>query len=238
MVKRTFEILFKKWKIFVSLLIIASLIWLLMFDVSKDTIIIMTSFIILTLWLTTIFIMRHELKGEKVSLRDGLYNAMTPFWSSLLILIVLAIECLPICFVIIGYSAAIETNLFADVLALILFILFALAMVALTVYLLSGTLMAMIAVSAPGMYPLTALSLTREVMKGERLKFILRLLVMGLVLVGVWVVVVGIALLLNLWLNNVLIVLYSIYLALCMSVIFAAVYLYLYYRKVLKMEEK
>ena len=111
-------------------------------------------------------------------------------------------------------------------------------MIVLTLYLLSGTLMAMVAVSAPGMYPLMALKLTREMMMGEKLRFVLRLIVMAIVIFGVGFLVIGLTFLIELWLSDFVIVLFGIYFAGCFAMIFAAVYLYLYYRKVLMMEEK
>lgn len=242
LVKRSFDILFKNWKLFLPLFIIAILVGWLMVGASKDALVVVMAFVVLMLWLVTIFFTRYILKGNKIRFRDGIFNAMAPFFSTLVIFVILMIECLPIFVLIIAYASAVETELFNDFFAGSLFVLFAIGMVALSGYLLSGTLMALIAVTAPGMYPLTALGLTREVMVGEKMKLILRLLVLVLVLAVITAVVVGIGILVELLLANIgrpaSAVVVSLYISGCFAVIYSAVYLYLYYRKVLMMEEK
>ena len=66
--------------------------------------------IFLMLWLVTIFLLRHLMAGHKVKLRDGLYNAMTPLISTLMVLIVAVIQCIPIFLLIVAYSAAVQTE--------------------------------------------------------------------------------------------------------------------------------
>ena len=114
-------------------------------------------------------------------------------------------------------------------------------MSALSLYLISGTLMAMVAVSAPGMYPLRALILIHEVMKGERVGFIVRLITVILILALIWVAVVGIGVLIELLLRNlgqfVPVTNAMIFVCGCFSVIYMAVYLYLYYHKILNVKD-
>ena len=242
LVKRSFSIIFKNWKLFLPLFIIAILVGWLMVSASKDALIVVMMFLVLIMWLTTIFFTRHILNGDKIRFRDGIFNSMAPLISTLIIFVVLMIQCLPIFLLIIAYASAVETELFNDFFAGSLFVIFALGMVALSGYLLSNTLMALIAVTAPGMYPLMALGLTREVMVGEKMKFIMRLLVLVVVLAVVTAVVVGIGILVELLLANIgrpaSAVVVSLYISGCFAVIYSAVYLYLYYRKVLMMEEK
>lgn len=64
----------------------------------------------LIMWLVTIFLLRHFLAGEKLKLRDALYNALSPLLSTLLIFIVIFIQALPLMLVIITYSAAVATG--------------------------------------------------------------------------------------------------------------------------------
>lgn len=241
MVKETFKTLGKNWKTFGLLILLALGIYILFVGTNDETMRVVEVLAMLTLWLVTIFMTRRIMSGKKVRLRDGLFNAMTPLLSSLVVLVVLVVQCVPVFLVIIAYTAGVETELFKDFFSTSLFVLFAVAMVALSLYLLSGTLMAMVAVSAPGMYPLKALVLTREVMMGERAGFVARLLFMFVVLIGVWVVIVGLSILIEMGLRNlgqvVPVVNGGIYLSGCFSVIFAGVYLYLYYRKVLKIKD-
>ena len=241
MVKRTFSLIFKNWKLFLPLLLLAFAIGLLAIGVNEETLIVVNVLIMLTLWLTVIFFARRIIKNKPVKFRDGIFNAMTPLFSALVVLVVLVIQCVPIMLVIIAYSSAVETELFANMFYGSLFVLFAVAMCALSLYLISGTLMAMVAVSAPGMYPVRALILTREVMVGEKLGLIVKLFMMVLVLALIWVAVVGIGVLIELGLRNVGQVVpvtnAAIFACGCFSVIYSAVYLYLFYCKVLKLKD-
>ncbi len=233
--------MFKNWKLFLPLLLLVFAIGLLTIGVNEESLMIINVFLIIVLWLTSIFFVRRILKKKPVRFRDGIFNAMTPFFSSLVILVVIAIQCIPIMIVIIAYSTAVETNLFGDMFYGSLFVLFALAMGALSLYLISGTLMAMVAVSAPGMYPLRALELIHEVMVGERIGFIVRFITMVLVLALIWVGVVGIGVLIELGLRNlgqhVPVTSATIFMCGCFSTIYVAVYLYLYYHKILRIKD-
>jgi hypothetical protein len=215
-----------------------SFLGLISIGTTQETLMIINVLILLTLWLVALFFVRRITKKKQVRFFDGVFNAMTPLYSALVVLIVLVIQCVPIIIVLVAYASAIETGLFGDMFYGSLFILFALAMSALSLYLISGTLMAMVAISAPGMYPFRALSLTHEVMTGERVGFIVRLFLMILTLALIWVVVVGIGVLIELGLRNlgqsVPATNAAIFMCGCFSVIYAAVYLYLYHQKVLK----
>ena len=238
----TFKFIFGNFKLFLPLLLIAVIICALTSGMSEDAVVVLMVIAFLILWMTTLFFARRVMAGEKVRFRDGLYNAMTPLVSTLLVFVVLAIQCIPLMLVVIGYSAAVETNLFGDMFYGSLFVLFALLMVVISGYLLSGTFMGLIAVSAPGMYPLRALGLSHELMMGKRVQFVLRMFVMLVVLVLVGVVITGPAVLVDLalksWAGVVLPMLVPIFVmtAICAMVIYMTVYLYIYYRELLEYE--
>lgn len=240
-VKLAFGFIFKNYKLFLPIILLIAVIYGLMIGASKDTMIVISIVLFLSVWLLALFFARRIMAGEKVKFRDGLFNAMTPFFAALIVMIVLAIQCIPIMILIIANTAAIETNLFGDMFYGSLFVIFAALMIALSSFLLSGSLMALIAVSAPGMYPIRALQLSYELMAGKKIGFLFRLVVMLVVLGLVWLVIVGSAVLINLaftnWLNTelTLLVPMAIFIAVFFSVIYSAVYLYIYYRKLLSM---
>ena len=241
MVKRTFSLIFQNWKLFLPLMALACAIGLLSIGVNEESLMIINVFIVLTLWLVSIFFARRIIKKKPVRFRDGIFNAMTPFFSSLVVLVVIALQCVPIMFVVIASASAVETNLFGDFFYGSLFVLFALAMSALSLYLISGTLMAMVAVSAPGMYPIRALILTREVMVGEKIGLIVKLITAVLVLALISAAMVGIGVLIELGLRNlgqsVPVTGAMVFACGCFSTIYLAVYLYLYYCRVLKIKD-
>ena len=196
--------------------------------------------IFLIIWLTTIFLLRHLLAGHKVKLRDGLYNAMTPLISSFIVFAVAVFQCIPIFLLIIVYSSAVQTEFLSTPFYALVFFIFAAAMILLSGYLLSSSLMAFVAVSAPGMYPFRALSVASDLMAGRRIRFIIRLVALVLTVAIVWVLVMLPLILFDMWMKQfewtegipfVPICLASMT---CFSAIYATVYLYMYYRWMLK----
>ncbi|MDO4611565.1 MAG: hypothetical protein Q4B34_01765 [Candidatus Saccharibacteria bacterium] len=200
--------------------------------------------IFLLLWLVTIYLLRHRLAGHKVKLRDGLYNAGAPLISTLLVFAVAVIQCIPIFLLIIVYSAAVQTDFLATPFYALIFFIFAALMVLLSGYLLSSTLMAMVAVSAPGLYPMRALNTASDLMAGRRIKFILRIIVLLIALAITWVAVMLPIIMIDLWLkqfewiSQVPVVPVCLLAMTCFTGIYLAAYFYLYYRWMLNYEEK
>ena len=192
--------------------------------------------ILLIIWLVTIFLVRHLLAGRKVKLRDGLYNAMTPLISTFLVLAVATIQCIPIFLLIIAYSAAVQTEFLATPFYALVFFIFAVLMILLSGYLLSSSIIALVAVSAPGMYPIRALHAASDLMMGRRVKFILRLVALILVLAIMWVVIMLPLILFDLWMKQfewttgIPFVPVCLATMTCFTGIYVTVYLYMYYR--------
>jgi hypothetical protein len=177
------------------------------------------------------------LAGRKVGIRDALYNAFTPLVPTLIIMIVGAVQCVPLMIVAICYSAAIETGLFNNVLYGILLVLFMILMVALSVFLLSGTLMSLVAVTVPGTYPMEALRAVHEVLKGKRIKMILKVLLM-LVMIVVIVVIFVVPLMPITMATGVNLITGGAFVASCFATEFMGLYLYLNYRELIGYKEK
>lgn len=200
--------------------------------------------IFLILWLTTIFILRHRLAGRKIKLRDALYNAMTPLVSSFVVFVVAVIQCIPIFILIIVYSAAVQTEFLATPFYALIFFIFAALMILLSGYLLSSSLMAMVAVSAPGLYPIQALRTASELMMGRRVKFVLRLVGLIFVLAVTWVAVMLPLIVFDLfmkqfeWTHGVPFVPVCLLVMTCFTGVYISAYLYLYYRWTLGYDTK
>lgn len=193
-----------------------------------------SALVFLMIWLVSIYVLRRRMAGKKVGVREAFYNAMTPLLSSLVVLIVALVQCVPVVILVIAYSAAVETNLLATPFYAILFWTFGALMILLTGYLWSSTLMALVATSAPGLYPLEALKNTADLMLGRRMKFILRLIALVLVLAAIWAVILGPAVALASvtgwgWLAPLVAVVLA-----CFSAIYATTYLYIYYKYMLE----
>ena len=204
---------------------------------SSEAAVVFAVIIFLIIWLTTIFLLRQRMAGHKVKLRDGLYNAMTPLVSTLVVAIVILVQCIPIFLLIIAYSAAVQTGFLATPFYALVFFVFAAAMILLSGYMLSSSVMAMVAVTAPGLYPMRALTTASDLMAGRRIKFIIRLIAGFFALVIVWVVIVLPMILLDMWLKSVFewlagfpFVPLVLLIMTCFTAIYLSAYLYIYYR--------
>ena len=197
---------------------------------------IFTVLIFLIIWLTTIFILRHKMAGHEVKLRDGLYNAMAPLISTFVVLVVAAIQAIPIILLIVAYSAAIETHFLDTPFYALLFLGFAGLMILLSSYLLSGTIMALTAVSAPGLYPMVALKNASELMRGRRIKFVLRIIALLVILVVMWAIVMMPLIMFDLfmkqfeWTYQIPFIPVCLVVMTCFTMMYATTYFYTYYR--------
>ena len=210
----------------------------------KETNAIFFVLIFLILWLTTIFILRHRLAGHKLKLRDALYNALTPMISSFLVFATAVLQCIPIFLLVIVYSAAVQTDFLATPFYALIFFIFAAVMIILSGYLLSSSIIAFVAVSAPGLYPMQALHTASDLMMGRRIKFIIRIISLFLVLTLTWVAVMLPLIVFDLlmknfeWAAGIPFVPVCLLVMTCFTGIYITAYLYLYYRWMLDYDEK
>lgn len=196
--------------------------------------------IFLIIWLTTVFLLRHILAKHKVKFRDGLYNAMTPMVSTFIIFMIALIQCIPIIILIVAYSAALQTEFLATPFYALVFFIFAALMILVSAYLLSSTLMALVAVTAPGMYPMQAMKAASDLMSGRRTRLILRILALIVALAIIWVVVLLPLITFDLfmkqfeWTKAIPFVPICLLIMTCFTCIYASSYIYLYYRWMLE----
>lgn len=199
----------------------------------------------LIIWLVTIYLVRHFLAGGKPKLRDGLYNALSPFISTLLVFAVIFIQAIPIMLVIITYSAAVMTGFLNTPFYALIYFIFAALMILISAYLLSSSLMALVVVTTPGTYPLQALASASDLMAGRRMKFIIRTIYLLIVAALIYVVIMTPIILLDLWIKGmwewvfgIPIVPFCLLILTCFIFIYATVYIYRYYRWLLDYQEK
>lgn len=195
-------------------------------------------------WLVTIYIVRHRIAGHKIKLRDGLYNALAPFISTLVVLAVIFVEAIPLMIVVITYSAAVATEFLATPFYALIYFIFASLLVLLSTYLISSSLIALVAVSAPGLYPLVAVHTARDLLAGRRIKFIIRVVYLFFVLILTWVIIMLPLIALDLtlkksvaWLEGIPFVSLELLIMTCFSFVYATTYLYLFYRRLLDYDD-
>lgn len=201
--------------------------------------------IFLLVWLTTIFLARHFLAGNHPKLRDGLYNACTPLISTFCVFAIIFFEFIPVLLVVVTYSAAVNTDFLSTPFYALVYFIFAALMLLLSGYLLSSSLMALVAVTTPGIYPMRAIYLATDLMAGRRMKFIVRLLFLIFVISMVLVIIMLPIILLDIWLKSCIswlagipIVSLFLLLSVCFIFVYATIYLYLYYRRMLSYDKQ
>lgn len=186
-------------------------------------------------WLTIVWLLRQLLSGKKVRLRDGIYSSASPLVSTFLVLLAVLVQLLPAALGAIAYTAASASGLLSGgVESMLAWIAIALLAV-LSLYWLTSSLIALVVVTLPGMYPFAALKSAGNLVLGRRLRIMLRLVWMGVSLAILWLVIlvpsILISELINLtWLP---IVPFAVLLLSSVSVLWAASYIYLLYRRLI-----
>lgn len=196
-------------------------------------------------WLTTVWLLRNLLAGQKVRVRDGLYSAGAPLISSILVSLVLIVQLLPVGIAAIAYAAASTAGILSGGVEAMLFWIIAAFLLILSIYWITSTFFALIVVTLPGMYPMQALRTAGDMVVGRRIRILLRLAWMALCLALAWVVVMIPIILLDGWLKHTWtqiewlpIVPIVILVMSTLSVMWAASYIYLLYRKVVDDDAK
>jgi len=200
---------------------------------------VMALFLGVYIWLTTVWILRNLISGNKFKLRDALYNAGTPFVPTLLISLLLIVQLLPFALALVIFTAGQITGL-ADggVEAMMLWIGTGL-LVTLSLYWLAATFFALVIVTLPGVYPWQAYKTSSDIVTGRRLTLLYRILWLVILILLSWIVVVLPAVLLNTWLGdlwpffrNIPFVPIIILIMSTATLIWSATYVYLLYRKI------
>ena len=201
--------------------------------------IVLTILALLFTWLTTVWLLRAILAGQKPRLRDGVYSSGSPIIPTFLVSLMTVLQLLPVAVVVIALAAALNTGLLEGGVESMVFWAFALLLIALSLYWMTSTFMALVVVTLPGMYPVKALRIAGDLVIGRRIRILLRLL-WGVIFVGsVWMVVMIPIILLDGWIKTVVpaiswmpIVPLSLLVMSSLSVVWMASYVYLLYRKV------
>jgi hypothetical protein len=200
--------------------------------------------LLLITWLVSTYLFRHYIAGHKVKLRDALYNACTPLISTAAILLLILIQLVPVFIFIILYSTAVQTEFLSTPFYAFVFFIFGAVMILLSGYWLSSSVIALVAVSAPGLYPGKALRAASDLMMSRRIKFIIRLIALLFVVLFLWAIIMIPLIMFDLWMKTfewtsgipfipICLMIMSIF-----TVIFTSAYIYIYYRWMLDYEEK
>lgn len=190
--------------------------------------------------LVVVYYLRHLMAGNHPKIRDGLYNALTPLISTMLVLILIFIHLIPIFLFTIVYSTAIATDFLSQPLYAFLFWLFGSLLILLSAYLLPGSILALCASTVPGIYPMQAVHATTDMIQGRRTKFIIRMFFAMLFMAVIWVIVMLPLIWLDLvlkqnieWVEGIPFIPLMLQIMTTFTVIYLTSYVYLFYRRML-----
>lgn len=200
---------------------------------------IIASLLALYVWLTVVWLLRNTMAGKKVKLRDGLYSAGAPLLPTALTSMILLIQLIPGALVAIVATSAWQSG-FVDGGAPAMAASIGLALVVvLSLYWITSTMIALVVVTLPGMYPFQAIAIAGDLVIGRRLRILYRLIWMIVVVLSWWVVVMVPLILLDGWIKDMFVsiswlpVIPAAFLAMStLTIIWTATYVYMLYRKV------
>lgn len=200
---------------------------------------IFATLILLLTWLSTVWVLRNKLSGNKFSLRDALYNSAAPLISTLLVGLLALLQMLPFALGLIVYSAASISGLLNNGIEAMLVWAGITLLTVLSLYWLTSTFMSLIVVTLPGMYPMQAIKTGSQLVRGRRLRILYRLLWMAMLIAISWLVVLIPIIMFDTWIKGVWpainwlpLVPVALLVASSVTVIWGASYIYLLYRKI------
>ena len=161
----TFVMIFGEWKAFLGLMAVMIVMAFLVVGLPEEfdgAMGVLFTLIFVMGWLATIYMLRQKLAGEEVRLRDGLFKSMAPLIPTLIMLMVVVLECVPVMATVVAWSSAVETHFLDMPFNALMLIVLTVAMVLLSGFLLTSSLLALVAVGTPGIYPVMAILTARE----------------------------------------------------------------------------
>lgn len=193
-------------------------------------------------WLSLIFIARRVYSGNQLRLRDAIYSAGTPLVPMMVLLVAVLVQLLPLALVLISYSAItgagyINQGVAIENMAAWCVIL---AVLVLTIYWMVTSLLTLVSVTIPGLYPMRAYYETSIQVAGRRVKILLRILMMFLPLLALWALVLIPTVLLDSILKpkTFPVVQLVVSLLAAISCTWVSAYMYVLYRRILDSPEQ
>ena len=186
------------------------------------------------MWLTVIWLLRQLTADNIVRVRDGLYNAGAPLISSFLIISLIFLQVIPGALGVLLFAFAIQSGAIAGAVAMI-FGVMALLLIVLSLYWIASSLFALVIVTLPGTYPMTAIRGASEIALGKRGQLLRRLVWLVIVLLVLWVIILVPALLIDFWVKVewLPLVTIAVQVATGASLIYGSSYVFLLYRRMI-----
>jgi hypothetical protein len=195
----------------------------------------MSGFLLLLFWLVTIWAVRMMSAGKPVKVRQAFYNGPTPLISTVCVLLVMATQLIPAALGLFALTVAFTQDWINSAVEGLAFGTAAALTCLLSLYWLSGSVIATAIVALPGMYPLQSLADARALTMGKRWVIALRIVAMLVIQLLLWAVILLPTFMLDAWLDLNWLPLVPIMVQVMggVSVIFSSIYIYKLYRSLL-----
>jgi len=192
-------------------------------------------FIALMFWLTIVWALRMRFAEQTIKLRDALYSASAPLVAYVLVVMAIIAQLTPGAIGIYIFGIAQGGGWIQGGVELMMFATGALLLCILSIYWLAGSLLALVVVTLPQMYPWRALSIASELVMGRRVRIVGHTLMLIIILFAAWTVVLLPMLVLDGWLHFDAIPLIPIVVQLlgAFTIMYASTYIYRLYRSMI-----
>mgnify|MGYP000898370790 FL=1 len=134
-----------------------------------------SALLLLLVWLAVVWALRVILAGNKPKLRDALYNSGAPIVSTAIVLLIVVIQLLPLALSVVIVTVASSTGMFDSPTMSIIISMVAAGLGVLSIYWVTSSLIALVIVTLPGMYPWRAIQTAGDLVIGRRIRILLRL---------------------------------------------------------------
>jgi len=140
--------------------------------------------------LALIWVLRQVYVGQKVRVRDGFYQGMSPLVPFVLVLLVIFLQLIPMALGLMLYGIVVGNDVAASFVEQILWAIFAFSMSLVTLYMISSSLFALYIVTLPDMTPLKALRSARQLAANRRWAVLRKVFFLPLALVVLAAIIV------------------------------------------------
>ncbi len=154
-------------------------------------------------WLATIWLLRNVLAGHKPKLRDGLYNSGSPVLATAIVTFIILVQLIPVAIALIAYDAAQVSGLADSGIPAMLALIGVVMIATVSAYWIISSIIALIIVTLPGMYPMNAIRAAGDMIVGRRLRLLLRMVWLGFIVVAAWIILVVPIILFDDWLKSI-----------------------------------
>ena len=201
--------------------------------------------LLLLVWLAVVWALRALLAGNTPKLRDSLYNSGAPIVSTAIVLLIIVVQLVPIALAVVIINTGIGTGMFDSPTMSLILSVAAVGFGVLSIYWVTSSLIALVIVTLPGMYPWRAIQTAGDLVIGRRIRVLLRLCWMFVCALIFSVVILLLVILIDYVLKQALpaiewVPIVPVVMAFISAsvLIWSASYIYLLYRKIVEDDSK